>query len=33
MAGLDEIVAELKASGFVAESLERAGQVATVPQD
>ena len=33
VAGLDEIVAELKASGFVAESLERAGQVATVPQD
>ncbi|WP_434965971.1 transporter substrate-binding domain-containing protein [Janibacter indicus] len=33
VAGLDEIVAELKASGFVAASLERAGQVATVPQD
>lgn len=32
VAGLDDIVAELTVSGFVAESLERAGQVATVPR-
>lgn len=30
-AEVDAVVAELKAAGFVADSLERAGQVATVP--
>lgn len=30
-AEVDGVVAELKAAGFVAASLERAGQVATVP--
>lgn len=30
---LTEVVEDLKASGFVAASLERAGQVTTVPED